>query len=172
MAREHNFLGISYLGLGAPGDGIMGATLAEFKDFEVGSASIEGSTPNETIIPTEGNDTYLAVNDTATAHIFKIRLYGVTPVEKVLLSGGAVVGDFWEAPVKIPNIYRSLRIKGEDIDGKRAVIEVPYGKISAREQGTITKNGLPAYDITVTAVTPVSQAGVKGPPIRIGTEAA
>lgn len=168
--KKNNILGVSYFGLGAVGDGVMGATLTEFKDVEVGSVNIEGSTPNETTIPTEADDAYLTLNDTASPTTVRARLYGVTPAEMVLLAGGAVLGDMWEAPGTIPNIYLSLRMKGQAIQGKRGLLEIPYGKISARVQGTVTKNGLPAVDITVTANTPVSAAQVSGPPYRFGTE--
>jgi hypothetical protein len=177
MSKKNNILGVAYFGLGTPGDGVMGATLTQFKDVEVGSITIEGSQANDTTIPTEADDAYISISDTATPATITARLYGVTPTEMVMLAGGSV-GDTgedtgkWLAPGSIPNIYLSLKMEGQAIDGEKGVLKMPYAKVTARLQGTITKNGLPAVDVTITANTPESAAGVKGSPLIYGTEAA
>lgn len=170
MSANNNFLGVSYFGLGAPGDGIMGTTLTEFTDIEVGSVNIEGSQPNEQTISTESDDNYLTVNNNTTPTTVRVRLFGITAAQMVVLAGGEATGDVWSAPQSAPNIYLSMRMRGKEVNGKRGILEIPYGKIVARPQGTITKNGLPATDVTITANTPVSAAGDKGAPYSIGTE--
>lgn len=172
MSAQNNFLGVSYFGLGAPGDGIMGAVLTNFTDVEVGSVNIEGSQANQQTIPTEGSDSYISVNGEPTPNTVTARLFGVTPTEMVLLAGGEVNGSdgLWEAPATKPNIYLSFRMKGKENAGKVGVLEMAYAKVDARLQGTVTKNGLPAVDITITANTPVSELQVAGPPLRYGTE--
>lgn len=174
MASNNNFLGIGSFKLGAPGDGVMGATLTEFKDIEVGSVTFEGSQQNVDTIPTEGSDSYITVNGDVQPTTVKARIFGVTPAEMVLLAGGEVDGisGLWNAPRTVPDIHLSLEMKGKANGGKRGVLEIPYGKIIARHQGTITKNGLPAVDITITANTPVSAGGVEGFPYSYGTEVA
>lgn len=178
MAKSSNILGVGYLGLGTPGDGVMGTALTEYKDIEVSSVNIEGSQANETTIPTEADDAYITLTDAPTPTTVTFRLYGVTPAQRVELMGGAVNAEVggadegkWEAPGTIPNIYLSLKLEGKPINGEKAVLKIPYGKVSARDQGTITKNGLPAVEVTVTANTPESSAGVKGAPYILGTEA-
>ncbi|WP_028375989.1 hypothetical protein [Leeuwenhoekiella sp. MAR_2009_132] len=175
--KTNNILGVEKFELGTPGDGVMGAVLTEFTDIEVGSVVIEGSNSNETNIPTEKNDSYLTVDDTADPTTVTARLFGVTPAQQVILMGGKVGtvddGDdegFYMAPASKPSIYLSMKISGKEIKGKRAVLKIPFGKVNAREQGTITKNGLPAIDITITANTPVSEAGVQGSPYTKGFE--
>tara|TARA_R110002020_G_scaffold318905_7_gene534537 strand:- start:73 stop:615 length:543 start_codon:yes stop_codon:yes gene_type:complete len=177
MAKQFNILGVDKCEFGLPGDGVMGVDLTEFTDVEVGSAVIEGSSANETTLATETNDQYLTVDDTSDPTTFNIRLWGVTPEQQVLLMGGKVgsVADgedegFYMAPVSKPSIYLSFKITGKENNGKRGVIKFPYAKINAREQGTITKNGLPAIDVTVTANTPVTAAGVEGSPYTKGFE--
>jgi hypothetical protein len=178
MSKKNNILGVAYFGLGTPGDGVMGATLTQFKDVEVGSITIEGSQANDTTIPTESDDAYISISDTATPATITARLYGVTPTDMVMLAGGSVAGagdpdeGKWLAPGSIPNIYLSLKMEGQAIDGEKGVLKMPYAKVTARIQGTITKNGLPAVDLTITANTPESAAGVKGAPLIYGTEAA
>lgn len=172
MSAPNNFLGVSYFGLGAPGDGIMGDTLTNFEDVEVGSVNIEGSQANAQTIPTENSDSYISVNGEPTPNTVTARLFGVTPAQMVLLMGGAVNGTdgLWEAPASKPNIYLSFQMKGKDNGGKVGVLEMAYAKIDARLQGTVTKNGLPAVDVTITANTPVSALAVAGPPMRYGVE--
>lgn len=172
MANQNNILGVASFELGAPGDGIMGASLTNFTDVEVGSVNIEGSQANEQTIPTETSDAYITINGEATPSSVTARLYGVTPTQMVMLAGGSVNGSdgLWEAPSTIPNIYLSFRMKGQPVNGKVGVLEMAYAKVTARVQGTVTKNGLPAVDLTITANTPVSAAEVEGPPMRYGVE--
>lgn len=178
MAKKNNILGVEKLLLGAPGDGVMGTSLTEFNDIEVGSITFEGSQANETTIPTEANDAYITVDDTADPTTLTVRLFGVTPEQRVMLMGGRVgavedgedEGNYL-APSSKSNIYLSAKLEAKEVDGERAVIKIPYGKISAREQGTITKNGLPAVDVVITANTPESLAGDEGSPYILGWEA-
>ncbi len=172
MASINNFLGVSSFELGAPGDGVMGDTLTNFPDVEVGSVNIEGATQNQETISTEANDSYITVNGDPTPGSVSARLYGVTPAQMVVLAGGEVDGTsgLWNAPKTAPDIYLSFRMKGKAINNKRGVLQMAYAKISARLQGTVTKNGLPAVDITITANTPVSALLVEGPPYSYGTE--
>lgn len=177
MAKKQNILGVAYFGLGTPGDGVMGATLTEFQDIEVNSVNIEGSQANETTIPTEADDAYITLSDTPSPTTVTVRLYGVTPTQRVMLMGGTVNAEVggedegkWEAPGTVPNIYLSMKLEGKEIDGEKAVLKIPYGKVSARDQGNITKNGLPAVEVTITANTPETSGGVKGAPYIIGTE--
>lgn len=175
--KTNNILGLSSIALGTPGDGVMGAALTEFTDVEVGSVVIEGANSNETTIATEAEDSYLTVDDTADPTSLTFRLFGVTPEQRVMLMGGKVgiaedgedEGNYM-APASKPSIYLSLKAVGKAINGKKGVIKIPYGKVNAREQGTITKNGLPAVDVTVTANTPVSAAGDQGSPYILGFE--
>lgn len=162
MAAVNNILGIETFSLGAPGDGVMGGTLVNFPDVEVGSVNLEGSQANTETISTEGADAYITLNNDASPTVVTARLYGVTPAQMVLLAGGSVDGDFWLAPEAVADIFLSLEIKGKPNGGKQAVIQVPYAKITARDQGTITKNGLPAVDLTITANTPVAADGTRG----------
>lgn len=178
MAKENNILGVDQFGFGTPGDGVMGTIDDFYNDVEVGSVNIEGSSPNDTTIPTEEDDAYITISDTANPSIVTARLYGVTPEQMVNLAGGSVNAEaggpnegMWEAPTSQPNIYKSFEMLGKAINGKQGVLRFPYAKIIARLQGTATKNGLPAVEVTITANTPESSGGVKGHPVIYGTKA-
>ena len=176
MPKQNNILGVESIGIGDPGDGVMGTTLTEYTEIEVGSTGLEGSSPNETTIATEAVDSYLTVEDTAAPTTLTFRLFGLTPEEMVKIMGGSVGAAAtpnegkWLAPNSSPSIYKSVQLNAKTIDGKRGVFQVPFGKVSARYQGTITKNGLPAVAVTITANTPVSGTGVKGAPYMVGWE--
>ncbi|CAL67387.1 hypothetical protein [Christiangramia forsetii] len=177
MSKQHNFLGIVAVYFGDPGDGVMGDTLTEFNDIEVGSTTLEGASANEENIPTESNDTYITVDGTVDPTNMVVRLFGVTPEQRVQLMGGKVgtVDDGedegnYMAPAGKPSIYQSFKAVGKTVDGKRGVLKIPYGKISARDQGTLTKNGLPAVEVRITANTPESAAGDEGSPYILGFE--
>lgn len=170
MSKENNFHGVTEFKLGAPGDGVMGASLKDFPDIENNSVKIEGATPSETNIATEDDDMYMTVNSSTTAHKITARLFGVSREDYPLLMGGTTTSGVWSAPITPPNIYLSFEMKGREVNGKKGIYRIPYGKIVAKENGTITKSGLPAIDITITANTPVSAAGVKGAPFESGHE--
>ena len=97
------------------------------------------------------------------------RLYGVAGADAVLLLGGTydVPTSEYRAPEAVADTYLSLRLTSKTVSGAYMEIEFPYAKISARHDGTITKSGLLAIDVTATANTPISAAQVKGPPYVI-----
>lgn len=172
MAQEDNYFGIESLEFGTPGDGIMGAVLTAYSDIEVGSVSIEGESSTENTIPTEANDAYVTLNADVTPMSFTARLYGVSVDDYPLFMGGATATSKWSAPKVKPNIYLSVRLTTQALSGFKRVVEIPYGKVNARIQGTITKDGLPAIDIVVTANTPISSGQVEGAPYTVEEVAA
>lgn len=167
MSSIMNILGIDTFKLGVPGDGIMGASLTEFTDIEVNSIVFDGEQANEETIPTESNDSYLTLNADVTPAKMTIRLYGVDLADYPLLMGGAFDTDHWDSPKVKPNIWLSCELVSTLISGTQRQIEIPYGKINARLQGNITKNGIPAIDIEITANVPISAAQAEGPPYTI-----
>lgn len=166
MGKEQNILGISKFEMGVPGDGIMGASLTEFTHVEVNSMVFDGPQANTETIPSEQDDSYITLNSDATPAKLVVRLYGVDKADFPLLMGGTYTSGTktWDAPKVVPDIWLSVRLTGKEINGVKQVLEIPYGKIIAREQGNITKNGLPAIDVEITANTPVTALGVEGAP--------
>lgn len=172
MASDKNILGIESFKLGAPGDGIMGVSLTTFPDIEVNSIVIDGEQANEETIPTEANDSYITLNADVTPMKLTIRLYGVDLADYPMLMGGTFSVDNWESPKVKPNIFLSCELVSTAIGTNKRKVEIPYGKVNARLQGNITKNGLPAIDIEITANTPVSAIQVEGAPYVITDVAA
>lgn len=172
MASDKNILGIETFKMGAPGDGVMGLTLTTFPDIEVNSIVVEGETANQETIPTEANDSYITLNSDVTPMTLTIRLYGVELSDYPMLMGGTFSVDNWKSPKVKPNIFLSVELVSTAIGSTKRKIEIPYGKVNARLQGNITKNGLPAIDIEITANVPVSALQVEGPPYTITDVAA
>lgn len=172
MSAEKNLFGIDKFEMGAIGDGIMGAALTEFKDIEVGSVTVEGEQATENTIPTEGSDAYITLNSDITPFTLNIRLYGVDLADQVMLMGGTYASGKWSAPKVKPNIFLSVRLTSQPLQGVKRIIEIPYAKVNARLQGTVTKDGLPAIECVITANTPVTAAGVEGAPYTIQQVAA
>lgn len=164
MAKKNNFLGLAKLEIGLPGDGVMGDDLTSFEDAELDGTSIEGRTSTLANISTYKKRNYLTVNGESTPSTVTIRLYGVTPEQRAMLEGGTVDSEgLYAEPVdENQNIYRSVNMEGEEIDGVKYVIRMPYAHVQSRLQGTISNTGLPALELTLTANTPESEDGVKG----------
>tara|TARA_R110000744_G_scaffold195512_1_gene314547 strand:+ start:9827 stop:10345 length:519 start_codon:yes stop_codon:yes gene_type:complete len=167
MAKNDNVLGVIKIGIGASGDGIMGASLTDFTDIELNSVNFAGAESNEETIPTESEDSYLTIGTAANPTTITFRLFGVTGTAAVLLLGGEFSGSEYKAPESVPDNYLSIRLTSRTIGGFYHEIEMPYARISARHEGSITKSGLLAVEVTATANTPVSALAVKGAPYTI-----
>ena len=172
MAKVDNILGVIKIEIGAPGDGVMGASLTEFNDVELNSVNFSGAESNEETIATESEDAYLTIGTAANPTTLAFRLYGVTGAAAVLLLGGEYASNEYKAPESVPDNYLSIRLTSRTIDGYYHEIEFPYARITARHEGAITKSGLLAVDVNATANTPVSAAQVKGAPYTIRKVAA
>lgn len=169
MAKQNNLYGLDKFEVGPPGDGVMGTDLTNFDEVELNSVNLDGMTSSVTNISTYKNVNYLSVRDNETPATVTARLFGVTPEQMVMLAGGEVGADgLWEKPAHPESIFLSLNIEGEEINGKKGVIRFPYALVQARPQGTISNSGLPAVEVTFTANTPESAAGVKGSPVHYG----
>ena len=167
MAKNDNVLGVATIEIGDPGDGVMGVGLTSYAAVELNSLSFSGAEANEETIPTEQEDAYLTLAANANPTTCTFRLYEVFGTDAVNILGGSFAGSTYDAPESVPDLYKSIRITSKPIDGFYFTIEMPYARISARHEGTITKNALLTVEVTATANTPVSAAQVKGAPYSI-----
>lgn len=167
MAKNDNLLGVVKIEVGEAGDGVMGSTLTEFTDVELNSVSFSGAESSEETIETEAEDAYLTIGTSSNPTTLAFRLYGVTGTSAVLLLGGEFDTNEYKAPESVPDNYLSIKLTTRTIGDYYHEIEFPYARISARHEGSITKSGLLAVDVSATANTPVSEAGVKGAPYTI-----
>jgi hypothetical protein len=174
MAKNDNVLGVEKIEIGAPGDGVMGGTLTEFTAVELNSVTFAGAESNEDTISTEQEDAYLTIGTAANPTTLTFRLYEVFGADAVLILGGeydSMAGEY-KAPEAVPDQYLSIRLTSKTVNGSYMEIEFPYARISARHEGSITKSGLLAVEVTATANTPVSTGGTKGAPYTIRKVAA
>lgn len=168
MAKENNLRGVASVEFGTPGNGVMGASLTAFTAVEVGSTNMSGAEANTETLSTEQEDAYLTLTADATPTSLTVRLFEVFGDDAVLLMGGSYSAGpppKYSAPIAVPDIFLSFRLTTQPINGKIAKLEFPYAKVVARHEGTLTKNGLLAVEVVVTANTPVvTPAGTKNPP--------
>ncbi len=167
MAKETNIRGVAKIEIGLPGDGVVGTTLTEFDGSTVvlNSLSLDGGDTDETTIATEGNDSYLTVSTGSSPATATFRLLEVVGDSAVMILGGAYdsVSKTWSAPKARPDKYLSVIIT--DVEGNKVVF--PYAKINGKYSGSITKSELLSLEVSLTANTPVSAAGVEGAPYEI-----
>ncbi len=173
MAKQDNIRGVEKIEIGAAGDGVVGTSLTTFKgDLVVlNSITFTGTQANEETIATEGSDNYLTLNTGSTPASLNFKLLGVEATNLVMLMGGAydAATKEWKAPKTAPDIYLSVVLTSEAIDSKKKVISLPYAKIVARYDGSITKSSLLDLDIVATANMPVAADGTEGNPYSIKT---
>ena len=171
MAVNDNIRGVARIQIGPPGDGVVGTTLTEFSGRVVvlNSATFTGAEANQETIATEGADAYLSLNTGATPASLNFKLLEVTGDAAVMLMGGSYdsTSKTWKAPNSLPDKYLSVVLTSEAIDGKKATITIPYAKVVARHDGSITKNDLLSVDVIATANTPVAADGTENAPFEI-----
>ena len=174
MAKKNNVLGIDEIQIGAPGDGVMGGSLTSFAAVELNSVQFSGAEANEETIPTEQEDAYLTISTAANPTTVTFRLFDVTAADLVLLMGGSYDAptNTYSAPISIPDLYLSVKIKSKQIEDTHYEINMPYCRVSARHEGTITKSGLLAVEVTCTINTPVTSGNVQNPPYQMVAVAA
>lgn len=173
MAKQDNIRGVEKIEIGTPGDGVVGTSLKTFLGSTVvlNSINFTGAQANEESISTEGSDTYMTLNTGSTPASLNFKLLGVEATNLVMLMGGTydATTKEWKAPKKVPDIHLSVVLTSEAIEKKKKVISLPYAKVVARYDGTITKSALLDLDIIATANVPVTASGVEGNPYSIKT---
>lgn len=169
MAKNDNIKGVASIKIGPPGDGVVGTSLTTFDKVVLSSLSLSGAEANETTIATEQTDSYLTLSEGSTPATATFRLYEIHGADAVMLMGGSYdsATKTWKAPVSVPDKYLSVVVTSESIDGQHAEITFPYAKVVARHEGSITKNDLLSVEVTLTANTPVTAAGVENAPYEI-----
>jgi hypothetical protein len=169
MAKSDNILGVEQIELGAPGDGVMGASLTPFTNVEVNSVNLSGATASNESIPTEDEDAYLTIGTSSEPTSMTFRLYEVFGDDLVLLMGGSYdsMNTTFNAPKAVADTYLSVRLTSKAISGFKMQLEMPYAKIDARHEGSITKSALLAVEVTATANTPVASGGAEGAPYSL-----
>ena len=167
MSKDTNIRGVDKIEIGLPGDGILGASLTEFKGDVVvlNSLSIDGGDATETNISTEGVDNYMTVNTGSSPANASCKLLEVTGADAVMMLGGSYDGPSktWDAPKTKPNIY--LSVVFTDLEGNKIIF--PYAKVSAKHVGNVTKSELLSVELKITANIPVTALGVQGAPLQV-----
>lgn len=155
-------LGLSKIEIGAiAGDGGMGSTLAVLGNTYQDTANITVEDPQVTEHYAEEEEDPQVIIERAgkTTLNFSIMDADYTVLQSLL--GGTITGtgatEKWNAPAKLPNIEKSIKVTPE----QGHVINIVRAKISAKYQGGIGKTGIMLLQVTATVMTPTKAAEPK-----------
>lgn len=167
MGKSSDVFGISKLEIGAPGDGIMGATLVEFNDIKEGTAklTLPKQDTSKIFSETRRNVPYRVITAGASeGPKISLEMLGIDLDAWVDFLGGTYATGKWTFPPASPELYKSVRLTTNPTDesGTVLVIEMPYALLTAGIDGPITFNDITAIQMTIEAMMPVSSGGVEG----------
>lgn len=135
MAKQERSLavGVSYVGLAEPGDGIPGTEYKQYPIVEENSVVLNFSDPTTVDFRAEGmEDPWESFDKAGDADSIDFNIPSPTPEEQKDFMGGTVVGGKWQAPVEKPVIRKSFKMQSSPYKGKYTEYEFAYCKVSAK----------------------------------------
>ena len=155
---EKRSIGIKTLKMGAIAvDGGMGTSLALIAKTYRDSAELIQEDPEITDIECEEDDDPVESLEKLGVRTLKFSIMDYDPATLVKVLGGTVTGAgttgdpyVWNAPTTPPNIEQSI-----EIESKTGVkFEIVRGKVMAKLNARLVKNGVALVDVTAKILTP------------------
>ncbi len=169
MSKNNNIKGIASISIGAPGDGVVGASLTAFTAIVLNSLSLNGTKLVTENLSIENVDNYLTIKNGSNPTTASFKLLEITGADKVLLQGGTWTEEdlLWEAPITPEEIRLSVVLQTVPLNGRYAKITFPYCFVSASDEGSITQNALFSVNVEVIANVPETALGVQKAPYTV-----
>lgn len=120
MAQERSLsVGVSYLGISDPGDGIAGTNYTQLPIIEENSVVFNFNDPNTVDFRAEGlDDPWASFDKSGDPDSVEFNIPSPTAEELEMLCGGTIIGDKWTAPPNLQNIRKTVKMISVPYDGK------------------------------------------------------
>lgn len=167
MSKSSDIFGIAKFEYGAPGDGIMGATLVEYNDIKEATGVLK-LPKKETVkiySETRRGVPYKVISGGVTeGPMLNLEFLGLTLEDWNLFLGGTYAAGKWTFPKDDVDLFKSIRITTRPTDdaGTVLVFEIAYGLVTAGIDAAMTFNDLTPIQVTIEAMVPVSALDVEG----------
>lgn len=164
MANERSLaVGVSFLGYAEPGDGVAGTEFTQCPIVEEGTVVFNFNDPTAVDFRAEGmKDPWESFDKAGEADSFEFGIPSPTPEELKEFMGGTVDGAKWNAPVDIPVIRKSMKIKTLPYKGKQTEYVYALCKVNAKISRAPSSEQTDLLLVRCTKLTPVSAAGKQG----------
>lgn len=161
-------IGVSYLGMGTPGDGVPASTFTQFthidqntvafgfNDATIRSFKIEGTSDPWAVIVRSGGD----------ADYIDFVLPSPTAEELVRVAGGEIVSGEWQAPPDTPDIVQSLRLVTLPYQGKQIQYTFTIGKVFAKPNQAPNEENAETYLVRFYKQAAITSGGIKKSPYQ------
>jgi hypothetical protein len=160
-------VGVAYVGFAEPGDGVPGTTYTQYPIIEEGSVVLNFNDPTSVDFRAEGlKDPWESFDKAGDADSMDLNIPSPTAQECQDFMGGTIDGTTgkWSAPIDIPVIRKSFKMKSLSYKGKHTEYEFALCKVSAILSQAPSSEQTDLLRIRVTKLMPVSAAGVIGSP--------
>lgn len=159
-------IGVSYLGLGTPGDGVPATTFKQQTHIEQNTLAFNFSEPTIRQFNIEGSSEPWAVIVAAGGEADSIDWVIPSPTNEELVDicGGEIVNGEWKAPTETPDITKSLCIRTNPYQGKQVQYTYAIGKIFARPNQAPTEENGESYIVRFVKQAAYTANGVKMSP--------
>ena len=152
--------------MGAVGDGIPGAVLTEIEEAFVEESVVFGfNEATETKIPQETSDTsYHVLTTKDDPDWIEFAMLAPAAANMLLVMGGTVTIDKWEAPSSIPEISQTVLVTTKTIDSKYFEYTIVNGKVVGRLSQAPGKKKSEIVTVRVYIQAAITALGVENTP--------
>lgn len=165
MAERSLAVGVSYVGLSEPGDGIPGTVYTQFPIVEENSVVFNFNDPTTVDFRAEGmDDPWESFDKAGDADSIDFNIPSPTPEEQQFFMGGTVVDNKWQAPVEKPVIRKSFKMNSLPYKGKFVEYQYAYCKVFAKLGQAPGSEQTDLLQVRITKLAPITAGGVKMSP--------
>lgn len=163
MAARSLAIGVSYVGIAEPGDGIPGTVYTQYPTVEKSSVVFNFNDPTTTNFEAENMDEpWESFDKAGDADSIDFNIPSPTPDEQKVFMGGDVVDGKWSAPADgIPVIRKSFKIRSKPYKGKYTEYEFAYCKVFAKVGQAPGAEQTDLLQVRITKLAAITAAGVK-----------
>lgn len=167
MSQERSLaVGVSFVGISDPGDGVPGTNYIQAVTIEENSVVFNFNDPTSVDFRAEGmDDPWESFDKAGDADSIDYNIPSPTAEEMKLYMGGEVDDKGkWQAPVEKPVIRKSFLLKSLPYKSKYTEYEFAYCKVSAKLGQAPGAEQTDLLQVRITKLAPISSTGVKKSP--------
>ena len=166
MAKRSLAVGVSYVGIAEPGDGVPGTVYTQYPEIEKSSVVFNFNDPTTTDFEIENSDEpWESFDQAGDADSIDFNIPSPSAEEMQAFMGGSVTNGKWAAPADgIPSIRKSFKMRSKPYKGKYVEYEFAYCKVFAKLGQAPGADQTDLLQVRITKLAAITAAGVKMSP--------
>lgn len=165
MPQERNLaVGVSYLGIAEPGDGVPGTEFTQYPIIEENSVVFNFNDPTTVDFRAEGmDDPWASFDKAGEPDSVEFNIPSPTAEEMLAFCGGSVEENKWIAPASMQNIRRTVKIQTVPYNGKFTEYVFANCKVSGKVNQAPNSEQTDLLMVRATKLAAITSAGVQMP---------